>query len=134
MNESKDLKRIQEFVDKLKATNSTNDKIGIIKEYKDNCLINQVLEYTYSPFKQFHLTSATVKKNKKLDAIGGYNDLFYLLDALTKRTITGHDAIQYVKGYIEYMDERQQDLVFCILDKNGSGPNQQSNTRMCTNL
>ena len=82
---------------KLKATNSTNDKIDIIKEYKDDYLINQVLEYTYSPFKQFHLTSATVKKNKKLDPKGGYHDLFYLLDALTKRTITGHDAIQYLK-------------------------------------
>ena len=118
MNESKDLKRIQEFVDKLKSTNSTNDKIEIIKTYKDDYLINQVLKYTYSPFKQFHLTSATVKKNKKLEPREGYNDLFYLLDALTKRTITGHDAIQYVKGYVQYMDGWQQDLVFCILDKN----------------
>ena len=66
----------------------------------------------------FHLTSTTVKKNKKLEPREGYNDLFYLLDALTKRTITGHDAIQYVKGYVQYMDEWQQDLVFCILDKN----------------
>jgi len=118
MNESKDLKRIQEFVDRLKSTNSTNDKIGIIKEYKDDYMINQVLKYTYSPFTQFHLTSATVKKNKKLEPRSGYHDLFYLLDALTKRTITGHDAIQYVKGYVEHMDESQQDLVFCILDKN----------------
>ena len=47
MNESRDLKRIQEFVGKLKATNSTNDKIDIIKEYKDNYLITQVLKYTY---------------------------------------------------------------------------------------
>ena len=30
MNESKDLKRIQDFVDRLKSTNSTNDKIDII--------------------------------------------------------------------------------------------------------
>ena len=118
MNESKDLKRIQEFVDRLKSTNSTNDKIDIIKEYKDDYMIKQVLKYTYSPFKQFHLTSATVKKNKKLEPREGYNDLFYLLDALTKRTITGHDAIQYVKGYVQYMEEWQQDLVFCILDKN----------------
>ena len=118
MNESKDLKRIQDFVDRLKSTNSTNDKIDIIKEYKDDYVINQVLKYTYSPFKQFHLTSATVKKNKKLEPRSGHNDLFYLLDALTKRTITGHDAIQYVKGYVQYMDEWQQDLVFCILDKN----------------
>ena len=118
MNESKDLKRTQEFVTKLKSTNSTNDKIDIIKEYNDDYIIKQVLKYTYSPFKQFHLTSATVKKNKKLEPREGYNDLFYLLDALTKRTITGHDAIQYVKGYVQYMDEWQQDLVFCILDKN----------------
>ena len=81
MNESRDLKRIQEFVDKLKATNSTNDKIDIIKEYKDDYLINQVLKYTYSPFKQFHLTSTAVNKNKKLESKIGYNDLFYLLDS-----------------------------------------------------
>ena len=118
MNESKDLKRIQEFVDRLKSTNSTNDKIDIIKEYEEDYIIEKTLKYTYSPFKQFHLTSATVKKNKKLEPREGYNDLFYLLDALTKRTITGHDAIQYVKGYVQYMEEWQQDLVFCILDKN----------------
>jgi DNA ligase 1 len=118
MNESNDLKRIQEFVTRLKSTNSTNDKIDIIKEYNDDYIIKQVLKYTYSPFKQFHLTSATVKKNKKLEPREGYNDLFYLLDALTKRTITGHEAIQSVKGYIQHMEEWQQDLVFCILDKN----------------
>tara|TARA_R100001463_G_scaffold22526_1_gene54091 strand:+ start:778 stop:2097 length:1320 start_codon:yes stop_codon:yes gene_type:complete len=118
MNESKDLKKIQEFVTRLKSTNSTNDKIDIIKEYKDDYLINQVLKYTYSPFKQFHLTSTTVKKNKKLESKIGYNDLFYLLDALSKRTITGHDAIQYTKGYIAAMEDWQKDLIFCILDKN----------------
>ena len=118
MNESKDLKIIQDFVGKLKSTNSTNDKIGIIKEYKDDYMINQVLKYTYSPFKQFHLTSATVNKNKNLEHREGYNDLFYFLDALSKRTITGHDAIQYTKGYVNGMEDWQKDLVFCILDKN----------------
>ena len=139
MNESKDLKRIQEFVDRLKSTNSTNDKIDIIKEYEEDYIIEKTLKYTYSPFKQFHLTSATVKKNKKLEPREGYNDLFYLLDALTKRTITGHDAIQYVKGYVQYMDEWQQDLVFCILDKNlktrtGADLINKAIPRMCTNF
>jgi len=118
MNESKDLKRIQDFVDRLKSTNSTNDKIDIIKEYEEDYIIEKTLKYTYSPFKQFHLTSATVKKNKKLELREGYNDLFYLLDALSKRTITGHDAIQYTKGYVNGMEDWQKDLVFCILDKN----------------
>ena len=78
MNESKDLKRIQDVVGRLKSTNSTNNKIAIIKEYEDDYIINKVLEYTYSPFKQFHLTSTTIKKNKKLEPREGYNDLFYL--------------------------------------------------------
>ena len=41
-----------------------------------------------------------------------------MLDALSKRTITGHDAIQYTKGYINGMEDWQKDLVFFILDKN----------------
>ena len=41
-------------------------------------VINQVLEYTYSPFKQFHLTSATVKKNKKLESRGGYTMIYFI--------------------------------------------------------
>ena len=65
MNENKDLKRIQEFVDKLKSTNSTNDKIAIIKEYKGEYKIEKLLKYTYSPFKQFHVTSANLKKKSE---------------------------------------------------------------------
>ena len=48
MNESKDLKRIQDFVDRLKSTNSTNDKIDIIKEYEEDYIIEKTLKYTYS--------------------------------------------------------------------------------------
>ena len=55
MDEIKDLKKIQELVDRLKSTNSTNDKIDIIKEYKDDSMIKQVLKYVYSPFKQYYI-------------------------------------------------------------------------------
>jgi len=118
MNESKDLKRIQEFVDRLKSTNSTNDKIDIIKEYNGDDIIEQVLKYTYSPFKQYHVTSKTCKKNSHIiDEECGFIDLFELLDDLTNRTYTGHDAIAMVNGYThQYKDHR--DLIYCILDKN----------------
>ena len=116
MNE--DLKRIQEFVDRLKSTNSTNDKIDIIKEYNGDDIIEQVLKYTYSPFKQYHVTSKTCKKNSHIiDEECGFIDLFELLDDLSNRTYTGHDAIAMVNGYAhQYEDYR--DLIYCILDKN----------------
>ena len=71
------LKRIKEFVDRLKSTNSTNDKIDIIKEYNGDDMIEQVLKYTYSPFKQYHVTSKTCKKNSHIiDEECGFIDLF----------------------------------------------------------
>ena len=63
MNDSTDLKSIQDFVTRLKSTNATNDKIDIIKEYREDQTINEVLKYTYSPFKQYHVTSKNCKKN-----------------------------------------------------------------------
>ena len=42
---------------------------------------------------------------------------FICWTALSKRTITGHDIIQYTKGYIAVWRD-YKDLVFCILDKN----------------
>ena len=118
MNESKDLKRIQEFVDRLKSTNSTNDKIDIIKEYNGDDIIEQVLKYTYSPFKQYHVTSKTCKKNSHIiDEECGFIDLFELLDDLTNRTYTGHDAIAMVNGYTHQFEDHR-DLIYCILDKN----------------
>ena len=70
INWKKDYDEIQEFVDKLKSTNSTNDKIAIIKECtEDRYTLQKLLKYTYSPFKQFHVTSANLKKNKDENGI-----------------------------------------------------------------
>ena len=115
-NEINYLERIQEFVDRLKSTNATNDKIGIIKEYKEDNIINKVLKYTYSPFKQYHVTSKNCKKNSDLTQYG-YTNLFDLLRDLNNRLLTGHEAISYVNGYVESNSD-YRDLIYCILDKN----------------
>ena len=47
----------------------------------------------------------------------GYYDLFYLLDALNKRTITGHEAIAHVNGFIVGLDLLGKELVCRIIDK-----------------
>ncbi len=119
INWKKDYDEIQEFVDKLKSTNSTNDKIAIIKECtEDRYRLQKLLKYTYSPFKQFHVTSANLKKNKDIKKDGYQTvSLFYLLDALSNRTITGHDAIGSVNSFIE-SHPGYEDLIYCVIDKN----------------
>jgi DNA ligase-1 len=43
--------------------------------------------------------------------------LFYLLDALSKRTITGHDAIGSVNSFVE-AHPGCEELIHCVIDKN----------------
>ena len=103
------------FVEQMQATSSSLDKVEILK--KQPPFIQKVLEYTYNPYKQYNLTAKTLIKNKDMVAKYGYYDLFYLLDALSKRTITGHDAIAHVNGFMVGLDLQGKELVCRIIDK-----------------
>ena len=83
----------------MQATSSSLDKVEILKN--QSRFIAKVLLYTYNPYKQYNVTSKTIKKNPDIHKLG-YVDLFYLLDALNKRTVTGHEAIAYINGFTEW--------------------------------
>jgi DNA ligase-1 len=105
---------LQNFIDKMRATSSSTDKVQIIKE--SSKYIHKVLEYTYNPFKQYYVTSKTIKKNPDISNTG-YFDLFYLLDALSKRTVTGHTAIAHINAFTEGLSDSEVELVYSIIDK-----------------
>ena len=109
------LSELDIFIEQMRDTSSSLEKIEILKQQSD--FIKKVLEYTYNPYKQYHLTSKTLIKNKDIVEKSGYFDLFYLLDALNKRSITGHEAIAYVNSFIGSLDLRQKDLIYKIIDK-----------------
>jgi DNA ligase 1 len=105
---------LQTFVNQMQDTSSSLDKVEILK--KQSRFIAKVLEYTYNPYKQYNVTSKTIKKNPDLFEIG-YYDLFYLLDALIKRTITGHTAIAHINAFTEGLNPDYVNLVYRIIDK-----------------
>ena len=115
MNE--DLKKIQGMVDELKSTNATNEKIVILKKYKDDKYICDILETVYSPFKQFYVTSKTCKKNKKLINEHYLGSVEMLLHNLSTRVWTGHDAISYINGLVSNYPEYEE-LIYSLIDKN----------------
>ena len=82
------MEELQLFIDEMQATSSSLDKVAILK--RQSKFIQKILEYTYNPYKQYHVTSKTIKKNPELFTLKGYDNLFDLLDALNKRTVTGH--------------------------------------------
>ena len=112
------LKPLQRFVDKMKSTSSLNEKKVIIESIKDDNFILSCLQYTFDPYKKYNVTSKNCKKNFDLTSkIVFYDDLFYLLDDLNDRKITGHLAISAVNRYIEDNIE-YKDLIFSIIDRN----------------
>ena len=105
------------FIEKMRATSSSLEKIAIIKEQSE--WIHGVLEYTYNPYKQYHVTSKTCKKNSGLFKYNTYETIFELLDDLSSRKITGHDAIAAVNGFIIANSDttRIDDIIYSIIDK-----------------
>ena len=112
------MQELRLFIDEMQATSSSLDKVAILK--RQSKFIQKVLEYTYNPYKQYHVTSKTIKKNPELFTLYGYDDLFDLLDALNKRTVTGHKAISCVNQFIAdstVMTHDDTELLYRIIDK-----------------
>ena len=113
------MKELKEFVDNMRATSSSKEKVQIIKDA--NPFIHEVLEYTYNPFKQYSVTSKTIIKKKDVQLTQSryhyYSDLFDLLNALIKREITGHKAIFYINHFTDELQSWERDLVYKIIDK-----------------
>jgi DNA ligase-1 len=101
------MKELQEFIDKMRATSSSTQKVEIIKDASP--FIHRCLEYTYNPFKQYYVTSKTCIKNKDKGITTNSSGMFDTLDKLTNREFTGHDAIKLVNG--------QNSLIYKIIDK-----------------
>ena len=100
--------RIEQFIEEMRATSSSTDKVQIIKDASP--FVHKALEYTYNPFKQFYVTSKTCIKNSHLKERHSL-DLFEVLDKLMNREVTGHDAIKLVNGL-------EDESIYKIIDKN----------------
>jgi len=113
-----DFKQLQMIVDELNSTNSTNDKKEILSKYKTNEFLKKVLYYTYNPFYQYYVTPENLEKNYDLDlgTLYSFTDLFEMLDALRKREVTGHKAINSVNDFC-YRNEDYKDLIYKIIGK-----------------
>lgn len=113
-----DFDKLQKLVTELNATNSTNDKKVILSKYKNDEFLKKILYYTYNPFYQYYVTPSNLEKyyDEDLGTVYTFNDLFEMLDALRKREVTGHKAINSVNDFC-YRYEDYKDLIYKIIGK-----------------
>lgn len=112
------LQEIQELVEELAATTSSNRKLDILKDHP-HCV--KVLLYANHPYWLYHVTSSNVKKNicKQNVVSQGKDaeDVFQLLDMLKDGVVSGHAALGTVIRFLK-KNAKFQDLILDLLDKN----------------
>lgn len=111
-------KELQQMIDDVNASNSNNDKIEALAKYPN---LEKVLRYTYSPMKQYYVSSKTVSNHDE-EADFTKDDtkeefLFQILDRLNERTLSGHAALVEVLGFVEAYKEYEE-LIYKIIDRN----------------
>jgi len=113
-----DFSLVQKVVEELNSTNSINDKKEILAKYATNEFLKKILHYTYNPFYRYYVTPDNLDKNydEDLGTLYSFSDLFEMLDALRKREITGHKAINSVNDFC-FRNEDYKDLIYKIIGK-----------------
>lgn len=141
---------LNNFVNKLRATNSRLEKEEILgkwwKEQRDFCLrfkvenhLLKLFHYVYDYDKQYYITSANILKKdlseKGLFVGKNYDNLWSLLDDLSNRLITGHNAIIAVQQFLKQHDEEQQKIILDIIDKDiKCGLSEVTINKVCGNI
>jgi len=110
------LERVSNFIADANVTNSTTDKIAVIRKYDD---LKLLFKYTYDTLMfTYGVTSDNIKKQKHLGVLDIKDlDLFDVLNDLHNRRYTGHNALKLVNTLIGENTE-YEDIIYNIIDRN----------------
>lgn len=93
---------IENILDQVRKTSSTNMKMEILDNNKDNELLAKVLEYTYNPHKRYGISEKLVLIPSSED-IPKEKDIFKMLDKLANNNINDSLRTEFA-NFLEYYD------------------------------
>ena len=106
---------VYEIIDLIAKNPSKLKKLSILKSNKDNETLKEVIRLAYNPFIKFWIKKIpsykTSGENQSLEwALGS-------LDALSNRTYTGNEAIDYLSNLLSLVSAENADLVARVVGK-----------------
>ena len=139
------------FVEEMRATNSRilkeeildkwyKNELELQKKYPECTDLNKLFHYVYDYDKQYYITSANILKKdlseKGLFAGKHYTFIWELLDDLSNRVITGHQAIMAVQQFLKGLyNKKWEELVLNIIDKDlKCGLSEVTINKVCGNI
>lgn len=107
------------IIKQLQETSSTNDKLAILKANKDNELLKEYMRLVSCPSVSFYITAKTFPTIDQIGAIGeeGLYTLITVARNIRDRRVTGHAALDLIKGHLEILTKECQELFKMLLLK-----------------
>ncbi len=131
-----ELSKVLDIISKIKSVNSTNKKLAILKDNKDNELLKKFFKYTYDKVDySFRVSGVNLRQHiKRIDPMYftpfskrvycpqfGYTNLFTLLDDLNNGVIVHQTSrLGACKEFMDYaftVDQRLFDVFCKVLDR-----------------
>lgn len=109
------MKNIKEIFDEISSIGSTNEKMAILKSYKETLLLKNVLYLIYSRRVKFYVKQIPVQ-NENRDQISLAKGLS-LLNRLSNREVTGDNARDHLKDILESLSKDNAYIIERIIDK-----------------
>lgn len=102
MNQVISFMEVENILEQVRETSSTNMKMEILTNNKDNELLAKVLEYTYNPHKRYGVSEKMVLMTS-VEGIPQEKDVFKMLDKLASNNIND-DLRMELADFLEYYD------------------------------
>lgn len=106
---------IKEIFEELANEPGTNNKIEILKKYRDNKLLSRVFYLANSKRIKFYIKQIPEYKNKPDGMLleAGLDQL----SSLSERVLTGHDGVNHLKWILESLSKDDAYIIERIIDK-----------------
>lgn len=98
---------IYNFIEKMRSTNSRNEKRNIIEQYRENEELKEVIRYTYNPHMKYKIRKFT---GDFYPLTATYDNIFSLLDVLANSNINDklRNEVEFFLNI--HIDEREREL------------------------
>ena len=107
--------KIKQIFDEIASESSTNKKVEILSQYKDNDLLKRVLYLADSPRIKFYIKQIPTYECGAFDQ--GLEVALDTLTALSSRSLTGHAAINHLKATLEFCNQDDAYIIERIIEK-----------------
>ena len=108
---------IKQILDEIANESSTNQKMEILKKYKDNELLKRVLYMACSKRVKFFIKQIPEYQSVNDTKLWSLDHALNMLSSLTERKITGGEAIEYLKNLLSSVSEDDAYIIERIIGK-----------------